>query len=92
MSPDLTVYVFPDAVVGVGLGVGVAVGVGVGVAEAVGVGVGLTGAGVGAGAGAATTVSETTAAPADTLDPVGTLFAKTESTGMALGPEPFRAT
>ena len=58
----------------------------------VGVGVGLTGAGLAVGDGAATTLSLTTAAPAGTLAPVGTLFANTESTGMASGPEPFSAT
>jgi hypothetical protein len=63
----------------------------VGVGVIVGVGVGLTGAGVGEGAGAET-LSTTTAVEAVTFDPFGTRFANTESTGIALGPEPFRAT
>ena len=67
-------------------------GLGVGLGVAVGVGVGLLGAGVALGRGAAATVSTTTAVAALTLDPVGTLLAKTESTGIALGPEPLSAT
>ena len=87
VSPDLTVYVFGREALEVGLGVGV--GVGLGVAD--GVGVGLVGAGVATGAGA-TTLSATTVVEALTLGPFGTRLAKTESTGIALGPEPLRAT
>ena len=77
---------------GLGVGVAEALGVGVGVGVIVGVGVGFAGAGVAVGKGAATTLSLTTETSAPTLDPVGTRFAKTESTGIALGPEPLRAT
>ena len=69
-----------------------AVGLGVGFGVTVGVGVGLTGAGVTEGLGVADTLSLTTAVPALTLDPVGTLAANTASTEIALGPEPFRVT
>ena len=77
---------------GFGVGVAEALGLGVGFAVTVGVGVGLTGVGVATGVGAAATLSLTTAVPAPTFAPVGTLAAKTASTGIALGPEPFRST
>jgi hypothetical protein len=77
---------------GFGVGVAEALGVGVGDGVIVGVGVGLTGAGLAVGKGAATTLSLTTVTSAPTLVPVGSRFAKTESTGIAFGPEPFSAT
>lgn len=102
VSPDLTVYVLallePEVGLGVGvgeavgLGVAVAVGLGVGLGDTVGVGVGLAGAGAAVGTGAGATESETTDVELLTFDPVGTLAAKTASTGMELGPDPFRAT
>ena len=75
-----------------GFGVAEALGLGVGFGVTVGVGVGLTGVGVASGVGAAATLSLTTAVPAPTFEPVGTLAANTASTAIALGPEPFRAT
>ena len=100
VSPGLTLYSLTGD--GFGFGVAEALGLGVGVAEAlglgvgfgvtVGVGVGLTGVGVATGVGAAATLSLTTAVPAPTFEPVGTLAANTASTAIALGPEPFRAT
>ena len=100
LSPGLTLYFFTGEGFGeadgvgdaVGLGVAEADGLGVGVGAIVGVGVGLTGAGVTVGAGAAETLSLTTCVPEPTFDPVGTRFAKTESTGIALGPVPLSAT
>ena len=77
---------------GLGVGVAEALGLGVGFGVTVGVGVGLTGVGVATGVGAAATLSLTTAVPAPTFEPVGTLAANTASTAIALGPEPFRAT
>jgi hypothetical protein len=77
---------------GFGVGVAEALGLGVGFGVTVGVGVGLTGVGVATGVGAAATLSLTTAVPAPTFEPVGTLAANTASTAIALGPEPFRAT
>lgn len=98
VSPDFTVYVLLEALgeglaVGVGLGevVGLGVGLVVGVGETVGVGVGLIGAGVVTGDGA-DTLSVITAVEAPTFEPVGTLFAKAASTGIALGPDPLSAT
>jgi hypothetical protein len=100
VSPGLTLYSLTGD--GFGFGVAEALGLGVGVAEAlglgvgfgvtVGVGVGLTGVGDATGVGAAATLSLTTAVPAPTFEPVGTLAANTASTAIALGPEPFRAT
>ena len=100
VSPGLTLYSLTGD--GFGFGVAEALGLGVGVAEAlglgvgfgvtVGVGVGLTGVGVATGVGAAATLSLTTAVPAPTFEPVGTLAANTASTAIALGPEPFRVT
>ena len=100
VSPGLTLYFFTEEGFGeadevgdsFGLGAAEAVGLGFGVGATVGVGVGLAGAGVATGAGAATTVSLTVAVPEPTFEPVGTRFAKTESTGIALGPDPFRDT
>ena len=108
VSPGLTLYSLTGDGFGfgvaeaLGLGVGEAEALGFGVAEAlglgvgfgvtVGVGVGLTGVGVATGVGAAATLSLTTAVPAPTFEPVGTLAANTASTAIALGPEPFRAT
>jgi hypothetical protein len=77
---------------GLGVGVAEALGLGVGFGVTVGVGVGLTGVGVATGVGEAATLSLTTAVPAPTFEPVGTLAANTASTAIALGPEPFRAT
>jgi hypothetical protein len=77
---------------GLGVGVAEALGLGVGFGVTVGVGVGLTGVGVATGVGAAATLSLTTAVPAPTFEPVGTLAANTASTAIALGPEPFRVT
>ena len=77
---------------GFGVGVAEALGLGVGFGVTVGVGVGLTGVGVASGVGAAATLSLTTAIPAPTFEPVGTLAANTASTAIALGPDPFRAT
>ena len=77
---------------GLGVGVAEALGLGVGFGVTVGVGVGLTGVGVATGVGTAATLSLTTAVPAPTFEPVGTLAANTASTAIALGPEPFRAT
>jgi hypothetical protein len=77
---------------GLGVGVAEALGLGVGFGVTVGVGVGLTGVGDATGVGAAATLSLTTAVPAPTFEPVGTLAANTASTAIALGPEPFRAT
>jgi hypothetical protein len=77
---------------GLGVGVAEALGLGVGFGVTVGLGVGLTGVGVATGVGAAATLSLTTAVPAPTFEPVGTLAANTASTAIALGPEPFRAT
>jgi hypothetical protein len=90
VSPGLTLYSLTGD--GFGFGVAEALGLGVGVAEALGLGVGLTGVGVATGVGAAATLSLTTAVPAPTFEPVGTLAANTASTAIALGPEPFRAT
>ena len=77
---------------GFGVGVAEALGLGVGFGVTVGVGVGLTGVGVATGVGAAAMLSLTTAVPAPTFEPVGTLAANTASTAIALGPEPFMAT
>ena len=77
---------------GTGVGVGETVGLGVGLGVAVGEGDGRLGAGVTEGAGVVEMVSTTTGVAAPTLVPVGTLRAKTASTGIAFGPDPFSAT